>query len=272
MAVGSAGACLINPYFLKGALFPLQLFGEINSGHVIKNLIAEFLSPFAYAGLNLPYVAYLVLVGLALLAFGLNYKRFGPSSAVLVAAFFYLSLLAVRNVALLGFVAGFFIIHHLGQWADNEATAARFKEFVGRAAWVAVVLFLGVMIPAIVSNAYFRNTDKAFGFGVAVDRFPIDAMTFIRANDLPEPILNNFGDGGYLIFEGGVESVYADGRLEVYGGEHIEAAVQLFQTGTDFGEVAAAYDIQTILLRHYADQGLMRLVEAAPNWRPVYYG
>jgi Flp pilus assembly protein TadD len=136
---------------------------------------------------------------------------------------------------------------------------------------VVVGLFILVMIPAVAGNVYYRNSDKAFGFGVAVQRFPIEAMVFARDNDLPEPVLNNLGDGGYLIFEGGPRSVYSDGRLEVYGGERVEQAVRLFQTGAGFDEVVAGHNIRTVLLRHSSDQGLMRLIEERPNWRPVYF-
>jgi Flp pilus assembly protein TadD len=130
---------------------------------------------------------------------------------------------------------------------------------------------MAVMMGAIVTNAYYRNDDRAFGFGVAGQHFPIQAMNFIRSEGLPEPVLNNLGDGGYLIFEGGPGSVYADGRLEVYGGEHVERAIRLFQTGEGLDEVVAQYGIETILLRHYSDQGLLNVLEADSSWRPVYY-
>ncbi|MFZ0547028.1 MAG: tetratricopeptide repeat protein, partial [Candidatus Promineifilaceae bacterium] len=101
--------------------------------------------------------------------------------------------------------------------------------------------------------------------------FPIQAMNFIRSEGLPGPVLNNLGDGGYLIFEGGPGSVYSDGRLEVYGGEYVEQAIRLFQTGEGLNEVVGRYGIQTILLRHYSDQGLMNKLEADTDWQPVYY-
>lgn len=263
--------CLINPYFLEGALFPLQLFGEINSGHVVKTLIAEFLSPFAYAGFNLPYIAYLVITGLSILGFVLNYRRLAASGVVIWAVFFYLSLLAVRNVALFGFVAGFMIIREYGRFAGQGHGRERWRQPVSWGVRIGAVGFVVVMMGMIVTNAYYRNDDRAFGLGVAVARFPIQAMSFIRAEGLPEPVLNNLGDGGYLIFEGGAGTVYSDGRLEVYGGEHVAAAIRLFQTGEGLDEVVARQGIRTVLLRHYSDQGLLNVLEDDPGWQPVYY-
>lgn len=270
-AVGVTLACLVNPYGIDGALFPLELFREINNTHAFSNLISEFLSPFAYAGFNVPFVGYLIGIGISILSFGLNYRRLSLSSLVIWGAFLYLSLLAVRNVALFGFVAGFFTIQQVGQWADAQEGPDFLRRLGPGLARLLAAGFVLVMMPLIVTNAYYRSNDKAFGFGVAEDRFPIQAMQFIRQEGLPGPILHNLGDGGYLIFEGGAESVFVDGRLEVYGGEYVERAIRLFQTGEGLNEVVNANNIQTILVKHYTDQGMLFALEADASWRPVYY-
>jgi hypothetical protein len=172
---------------------------------------------------------------------------------------------------LFGFVAGFMIIQQYGELAERQEGPVELWRAVPWAVRGLAGLFLLVMIPAVVSNAYYRDNDKAFGFGVAVERFPIRAMEFVRAEGLPTPVLNGFGDGGYLIFEGGEESVFVDGRLEVYGPERIERSVRLFQYGEGLDEVMADYGVETILLRHYSDQRLMSVVENNGNWVPVYY-
>ncbi|MFZ0546256.1 MAG: hypothetical protein WAM60_12500, partial [Candidatus Promineifilaceae bacterium] len=192
-AVGVTIACLVNPYFVRGALFPLQLFGEINSGHVVKSLIAEFLSPFAYAGFNVPYVSYLVVIGVSGLGFILNYRRLAASSAVIWGVFFYLSLLAVRNVALFGFVAGFMIVYQYGRFAEQPVIPEKARQAVGWTVTGLAAIFMVVMITAVVTNAYYRNDDRSFGLGVAVQHFPIQAMNFIRSEGLPGPVLNNLG-------------------------------------------------------------------------------
>jgi tetratricopeptide (TPR) repeat protein len=262
---------LVNPYFVEGAIFPLELFSEINSSNAIKPLVSEFLSPFYFASLNLPFIAYLVIAAVSLLGFGLNYRRLSVSSLVIWGAFFYLSLLAVRNVALFGYVAGFMIIQQYGLLAERQPGPEQVWQVSPWIVRVVTGIFILMMVPAIITNLYYRNNDKAFGFGIAIDRFPIRAMEFVQSAGLPRPVLNSFGDGGYLIFEGGEESVFVDGRLEVYGGERIEQSVRLFQNGEGLDQVVSAYNIETILVRHYADQRLMTVLEADDNWEPVYY-
>jgi predicted Zn-dependent protease len=84
-------------------------------------------------------------------------------------------------------------------------------------------------------------------------------------------VLNDVGDGGYVLYRGGVRSVFVDGRLEVYGGEALRGAIRLLQTGEGFEVEASRLGVDTVLLRHRRQPGLFALLHGSQQWAPVYY-
>jgi Flp pilus assembly protein TadD len=267
----TTAACLVNPYFLKGALFPLQLFGQIQSTHTLETLIDELRSPFAPGvGTTSYFAMYLAVAAVSAATFWVNRRRAALSTLALWGAFFYLSTLAQRNVSLFGIVAGFAVAQNLTQAPLERGRVEQAVPWVARAVCLA---FLVVTIPAVASDAYYRRTEtaKRFGLGVAEHRFPIRALAFVRREDLPRPVFNSLGDGGYVLFEGGPRSVFVDGRLEVYGGEVIRDAVETLATGRDFDALAARLGVSTVVLRHGPEVGLLAALEQRPDWAPVYF-
>jgi tetratricopeptide (TPR) repeat protein len=266
-------ACLVNPYILEGALFPVELFREIRSGNVLDELIDEFRSPFELAGLTYFFVSYLLVAAVSAASFWANRRRASLSLLGIWAAFFYLSVLAQRNLSLFGIVAGLTIAANLSQADEAADLGRRVAGGIPWAARAASLLFVLVMVPAVASDAYYRRTDtaKRFGFGVAEHRFPIRAMAFVRREGLPVPVLNGLGDGGYVLFEGGPKSVFVDGRLEVYGAEILRDALKLLSTGEGVDALADRLGIKTCLVRYTHEPGLLQALARSSDWVPVYF-
>lgn len=273
MALASTVACLVNPYFVKGALFPLVLYGEIRSGHVFNEWIDEFRPPFAFFGRNDFTVAYPAVIVVSALAMLLNRRHGRPGSALLWAAFLYLSLLAQRNTALFAIVASAGLLLDLAGLAARRALRGRLAAILPWGARLLCAGFALIMIPALASDFYYVSTDpaKRFGFGVSPRRFPIQALAFVRQQRLPLPVIAGLGDGGYVLFDGGPRSVFVDGRLEVYGGELLGTALELLQTGRRLDEITRRLGVHTIVARHPNESELIRKLEASPRWIPVYF-
>jgi tetratricopeptide (TPR) repeat protein len=269
VALASSVAALFNPYLLKGVLFPFRLLVEISRGHMFSETIAEFRGPFSNYFLAWDYrtLAYLTVIIVSLAGFVLNRRGLSFSRALLWLAFLFLSIEAQRNVALFGFVAAFVTILNLG-----EATS--FRRYLPWVARIAVASFLVVMIPLVASDRFYRSQKslRQFGFGVSENRFPIRAMAFVRESGLPTPVLHALGDGGYVLFEGGPESVYVDGRLEIYGSENLERAFRVIWTGQGLEEEADRTGARTVVVRNEIGyRPLLRHLELSDEWVPVYY-
>lgn len=272
VAAAMTAACFVSPYFITGALYPIQLFNQIQAGNAIRDLIAELQSPFAYAGFTPFFLRYPIVVAISALGLALNWRRLAPGLVALWGAYLYLSVQSERNVTLFGFVAGVAAIVNYGQAARAASESPRTTAV----AWTARALcavFALVAIPAVATDYYYQKIDPArrFGFGVAKNRFPIRAMAFVDAERLPGPILANLVDSSFVLFDRGPKSTYVDGRLEVYGGDLVKQADDLFRTGKGFDEAVARHGIGTVLVAHGTDGTLFRLINRRADWAPVYF-
>jgi hypothetical protein len=122
LALATAG-CVVNPYGIAGALFPLRLFGTVAGGAFVSRRIAEFQSPFSAAFAPLVVDAWMVLMVAAAGSFALNLRRWHLGRVLAVAAFGYVGSLAIRNMALSAWLAAPAIAANLAGWhAGRRAT------------------------------------------------------------------------------------------------------------------------------------------------------
>jgi len=262
-------ACFATPYGLAGVRFPFQLLSQIGSDDPLNELIDEFRSPFVYAGFNVFFVGFVVVTFLSLATFATAQRRALVARLPLWTAFLILSLLAYRNIGLFGIVAAWATILNLEEFSARRPVP---DWLVAGCRLFCVALAL-VFIPAAMSDVYYlrERTGPRFGIGMSRLHFPIGAMQFIETNGAPLPVLNDLGDGGYVLYRGGPKSVFVDGRLEVYGGEVLRPAIRLLQTGEGFEAETSRLGVDTVLLRHRRQTGLFALLHTSPQWAPVYY-
>lgn len=115
-------ACWINPYFHRGATFPLLLFREIHAGSILGRTITEFRSPFAIELWTWDMKAAAILAIASAATFALNWKRTDPVRLAVWAAHLYLGGVAVRNLGLFAFAATWASLRNL---EDTAAGAER---------------------------------------------------------------------------------------------------------------------------------------------------
>jgi hypothetical protein len=99
------------------------------------------------------------------------------------------------------------------------------------------------------------------------DKFPVQAVEYLREHPVPGPMFDSYGFGGYLVWSG--YQVFIDGRSELYdaGGvfnDYVEAA-RLEPGGLD---VLRRYQIQSCLLE--PNEPLTTVLTALPGWQRVY--
>jgi hypothetical protein len=113
--------------------------------------------------------------------------------------------------------------------------------------------------------------DRTFGLGLHPGRYPLETVGTLEK--LPEGrILNDFGLGGYLIWEGYEGQVFMDGRtVVVFNEQHCQdllVPLYLEEDGPD--RIADRFDI------HYGlaewDSSLYERFTRNPDWVPVRHG
>jgi hypothetical protein len=266
---------LINPYFFRGVMFPFGLFREISAGHMFSEAISELRSPFSsyFFAADFRTIGYLAVIVVSAASFVANRKRLSLSRLALWAAYLFLSIEAWRNVSLFGFVAGSIAMLNLGE-ATRAGAGKPVTPIVAWGVRAVVGLFVLVMIPLVVTDRFQRSqlSHKRFGFGVSDHRFPVRALAFVDEQGLPTPVMHALGDGGYVLFEGGPRSAYADGRLEVYDSTDLEYAFQVTWSGEGLEEETERTGVRVVLVRNdIGYRPLLRQLERNPEWLPVYF-
>jgi len=263
-------ACLVNPWGLDGALFPLGLFEQL-SETAYSTEIGELRSPFsvAVAGPSIPaYVALLALVAAALL---LAHRRLDPFLTLLVAAFAFLSLRAVRNVPLFALVALPFLVHHagrirLGSGERSRRSCAR----AGRVAAFAVLFASAVASFLAATDRMIAAENHRFGVSVQDGRFPIAAADHLEERGVAgERVFCYLTEGSHLLYRG--FSVYFDPRLEVYGEAHLEEYRRAGASVEAFERSYERYRFPLVVLATGSEKiAFARELAASGRWRFVW--
>lgn len=293
-------ATLVNPYFLRAWLFPIELMTRIDGSNPVYASIGEFRPPFSgyfptfaigsYQAFVFTFVGLAVVAGL-LRAFApaprggsgpsdsaaADSQGFDLGALAFAAALAWLSLLARRNVGIFAIGAVPFVGACIGivlarlpkTWTAPSGLGARLGT---------VALLVG-MVPvgsAVVTNSWYATTGETheFGLGVLESNFQFRAIEFFREQKLPGPLYNDMTAGGYLTWDDPTGmGVYVDGRLEVYDTPFFGAYLASMSRPDAWKKDADARGIQSVMVFHrWANRhGFLRALLSTSEWRLVYY-
>jgi len=285
-------ACFINPYGLKGALFPFVLFTRIGtSTNIYAQSIIEFQRTFSVHPVPYNIFYYKILLVLSLLTFLLNIKKTDLSRVLIYTAFLYLSLLARRNVAIFVLAALPFMVANLNEALSSlklgmgaklkllpgtNFRSSRLQSEFRRWTAIALILFMGWSIWNIASNKFYlkMRVPASWGFGVNELFYSRRACDFVEENGISGPIFNNLGAGGYLIWRFyPSRKVFIDGRLEVYDTTHYALYQMALSNEEIWKQVVNHYDINCVILSHIlpAVADMIRRLYNDKDWKLIYY-
>ncbi len=292
----ATAACFLNPYGLRGALFPFDLLPRVTGSSLLSARIGEFRPPFQSGyGVPLAYT-WAAMVVLAAASFIVSIRRWHLGRLFVTAALAILSMQALRNVALFAWVAVPAIAANLGpfctRWADPSpmargekrrdavahapATSARLAAALAPVATGGVIVVLALLIVSVVTNrfSYSLGIEREFGVGVSPLHFPIAAEEFARDVGIGGRPFNCLATGGYLAWRRfPAERVFVDGRLEVYPEEFFQFYFAALDDPRNWPTVVARYAPDYALLYHVWSNRfpLVRYLLAGHGWELVYY-
>jgi cytochrome c-type biogenesis protein CcmH/NrfG len=284
VALFVTAACLINPYGLRGAMFPFHLFGEMQGSDLLGKTIEEFRSPFSVApwttwSTDLRLAA--VLVVWSALLFVLNFRRLHPARAALWAATLYLACVAVRNVTLFAFVATWTSLMNLRDMMDAPREARKSGGMTAvllghtRARLAAhLALTAGLLFSAwyVASDRFsIRNgAPRRFGLGVVEWTTPAAATNFILTAGAAPQLFHSMADGQYLTWAARDRfPVFIDGRIEVYGEPFIHDYYRL-PSRRDWEAVFDRLGVNTAMIHREHLAPLVGEMMNSPAWALVH--
>jgi hypothetical protein len=273
-------APLLNPYGLKGVLFPFSLLTRFQSGNPFSESIGEFVSPFALRLSDAypfyphwPIWAFRLVTILAVWALLPLIKQRKYWSLLLCAAFFSLSAKMIRNMPLF-VIAGLPAINWAlpvsGLWTalGMRAVPARRRRLavVGITAFLAMVLGLRVL-----TGAYYVSSRRPDRFGWQWNErvLPVTAARHIRKTGMRGPMLNHLNLGGYLMWAQ-PEPVFIDGRLEVVGEKFYDDYRNILSSAESLDLAARRYGFRYVILPYAVAPRLLGQLSTDPFWKLAY--
>lgn len=199
-----AVACVVNPWHVRGAIFPLKTLAFLRAHDVMGGAtataasawseISEFRSPFSFLGEPVcrftidAYLGMLVVCGAGLIAL-LARRQF--ASAIVVAILFGTTLQMRRNIAPFALLCTPMALGALSGWAASAMQTRRCR-FWRSALSIAIALACLAIAWTVYDGRFYyaeRRLARRFGAGYAANAFTMDAARWLAAHDEVQPAL-----------------------------------------------------------------------------------
>lgn len=285
------GACLINPCFIEGAIYPVKVLMNMSGENKVffkyiielQRPVTSWQSLFAGGG---EYLHYRLLILISLLSFFFNRRKIDIAALLFWLAFLAFSLTAARNLVFFSFAAYLVIMVNMQSISFDDFIPLRFNhvKFKHISVIFAKIALIAWMInygSQLMNNGYFNYDTferKSEFQGVSLRNFPYKAVDFLVTNKVKGNFFNDFNSGAYLIGRTypGIKP-FIDGRTEVYGSEFFTKEYLKLWGGGDaklFDELSEKYKFTGAFLNsnsHQAPDKTIKMFLKKKEWVPVYF-
>jgi hypothetical protein len=257
-------AVCINPYGPEMLLYP---FKTVSMG-VLRDYIQEWQTP-EFHSISVQPFAWLMLLTFG--AVGASRLRLAFIDFILVGLFFYMGLLAGRNVALFSIVAPMVLTRHAAPVLDGLSTELGLQSSTPRSQSrrmsllnIFILILLGVAVLFKVSLVYPEKANvEAYRANL-----PTGAVAYLNANKPEGRLFNPYNWGAYLLWALPEYPVFVDGRTDLYSDEIINKWLTVVRVEDGWQEILEEYDINLVMIE--PGSMLDRTLANDRVWEQVY--
>ncbi|RJX20320.1 MAG: hypothetical protein C4570_04090 [Ammonifex sp.] len=246
-------AVLINPNGSKLLLYPLQTLGDSQ----MTDNIQEWLSPDFH---DLYYQVFLAYYLMTFLTLVITPKRIQLVDLLLYLIFGIAAFLHIRFIAYVLLISGLL-------WSRYFVIRFSPKLSLSRLKAAAIPVLIALYAIALVKSAP-PQTAIDYKFTPKDGFFPVEALTYLKANPLTGKMLNDYGWGGYLIWNRPEEKVFIDGRADVYMKQVFGDYRKITRLKPGADELLDKYKIDYAFLP--SDAPLVEALRFSPHWSVLY--
>lgn len=280
-------ACLINPGFIKGALYPIGVFFSLGGENkVFFDYIQELAKPITQDTIfsSGQFIFYKMIMLFSAISFFLNRKKIDVSALLFWIIFLIFSLKALRNTVYFAFAAYLVLVTNMFSISFRDVIPLRFTQ--KKFQYITMIFGNLLMLMWIfnyckgVAPRGYYDFDKyeqksEFG-GIGLRSFPDKGADFLVENKVKGNFFNDFNSGAYLLGRCFPDiKVYIDGRTEAYGGTFFNHYHKIWK-GEDpkgFEEIVKKYDLTGAFLgtvKHHVRPNLLNYLYDHKEWKLVY--
>ncbi|MDP8212529.1 MAG: tetratricopeptide repeat protein [Candidatus Zapsychrus exili] len=280
-------ACLINPYGIKGALYPFGILSSVpGESKIFFESIRELARPILLSNIFSlrSYPFFKMTIVLSALSFVYNRRKIDITVLFMWIIFLVISLSAIRNLVFFAIMAYFAFLANTHDLTFNILFPAlkrndKFKEILIIILKVSLIFWIMLYFQTLSLRGYF-DFDKyqrksEFG-GVSLRIFPTKAVDFLKKNNIKGNFFNDFNAGAYLI--GRVYpniKVFIDGRTEMYGTEFFKEYRDVKRgDGELFDQLVEKHSITGVFFTWIYDpvpEKILYYIYKSEDWVLVYF-
>jgi len=276
-------ATLVNPYGLKGALYPLGIMtASATNLSIFYKYIQELMPVWqAHSDLGMDVSMYCAFALVSFATFLVNYKKINISHLIIWIILLVLSAKINRNIMYFSFVA--FIVSTDNLLRKFDFNKLDFSRRSRKLIYLASIIVTASIIFSGVKNINIRLDRHYYVFeeyqtksallGFAKNEYPQKGAEFILKNNLPPNIYNLFDYGHFLIYKLYPKyKVFIDGRTELYGKDFFDDYLKTREANdqtikTQFKK----YNINTVILFGRDIYELAAYFYKNPDWALVFF-
>ncbi len=258
----SAATSLVNPYGWK---LHEHVYSYLTNRFLMDH-IEEFQSP-NFHGISQKCFAILLLAALATLAVRGRELR---ASGVLVVLFsVYSGLYAARNIP----VSSVLLVMVIGPLLSTVPFASgyfrRMAAIELRSRWHLWPVIAVIVTFLIAANGGRVGTDQLADAHFDPKRMPVQAVDYLRKQDVRRPILSTDSWGGYLIYRLYPDArVVVDDRHDLYGEDFLKSYLKMIRVQRGWQEFIDAHQSWFVVLPR--DSALANVLIATGQWATAY--
>ena len=215
-------AMLVNPYGIKGALYPFTIFQ--NYGYrIVENQSISFLENISFINPEFLWykITFLIVIISSVFVIKKHKDNFPWALAGISMAFAVLAYLGIRHIPAFALVSMPLLIYNIT--IIKKVLQEKIKIQIDTE-WRKILygLFFVVLIGITITHFSVKLPWNR-NFGLGIDQKQLVSIQFIKSTDIHGPFFNNYDIGGFMIF--GLypkERVFVDNRPEAYPKEFFQ--------------------------------------------------
>ena len=270
LALALLAVSFINPNLHRSLLYSLIITRE----PVLAGGIRELQTPFLSSLRQTDFLhCFIVLLGLGVGSFVLNWRRLQLSHLVFFLASAFAASLALRNLPIFGLLSAPIVALNFQQVLGARISRRRALADSG-----ALLLALGVLVMVFTRGVQVGAERRKPGFGYDERMVPRKAADFVERSGIKDRVFSTMEYGGYFIWRWFPErKVFIDGRVDPFGADLFRLYGRVFWSSSVTDSVISAYDINCFVLpqppsntastSHY----IGRTLGQRPDWSLVYW-
>lgn len=245
-------AAALNPNGFALLLYPLGTVGD----RLMTDNIQEWLSLDFHKLYDRLFLVYYLLIFTALVVYP---RKIRVADLLLYLFFGTAAFVHGRFAPYAVLVGGFLLTRYVRPSPDRRMNLSRLKMILIPALLVLYAVVLAAKAPP--QTAIDRRfTDQ--------EDYPVAAVAFLKRNPLDGRMLNNYGWGGYLIWNLPREKVFIDGRADVYMKRVFGDYIKITRLGPEAAKLLEEYRIRYVFMP--AGSPLVQALKLSPRWSVFY--